>query len=125
MNVQEEGVVSKATYSATLGRKELLTLKCRLAAVIAAAMVSLLGSAGAFAQGSGDANKVLTGAAAFGDWHQDAPGVRRLFTIKDLPPIGTNTDNYAEVVAMPAGARPKAPEGLPSRWSIQALRKLE
>lgn len=32
--------------------------------------------------------KVLTGAAAFGDWHSDAPGVRRLITAEDLPEIG-------------------------------------
>jgi glucose/arabinose dehydrogenase len=37
--------------------------------------------------------------------------VWRKFTLQDLVPIGAETQNYSEVVAMPAGARPKVPEG--------------
>jgi len=36
--------------------------------------------------------RVLTGAAAFGDWRTDAPGVRRKITEADLPaPFATAT----------------------------------
>ena len=34
----------------------------------------------------GGTGGVLTGAAAFGDWRSDAPGVRRLIRVEDLPP---------------------------------------
>jgi hypothetical protein len=33
---------------------------------------------------AGDAEPLLTGAKAFGDWHDDAPGVRRKITVADL-----------------------------------------
>jgi glucose/arabinose dehydrogenase len=58
-----------------------------------------------------DANKVLVGAAACGDWHNDAPGVRRLITAHDLPEIGKEEPSIAEVVPIPVGARPRVPEG--------------
>ena len=56
---------------------------------------------------------VLVGAAAFGDWRSDAPGVRRLIRVEDLPaPFGTpSARNSPRVVPRPAEARPKAPEG--------------
>jgi glucose/arabinose dehydrogenase len=54
---------------------------------------------------------LLKGKAAFGGWQQDKPGVRRLLTLQDLPPIGKSTPNFAEVVSMPAGAKPNAPAG--------------
>src|SRR4029450_2636152 len=44
---------------------------------------------GAAAAGTG---AVLTGAAAFGDWRSDAPGVRRLIRVEDLPaPFATSS----------------------------------
>ena len=58
-------------------------------------------------------NTVLTRKAAFGDWTQDAPGVRRKITVVDLPPPFA-TDSASEgpsVVAPPAGAMPKVPAG--------------
>jgi glucose/arabinose dehydrogenase len=56
---------------------------------------------------------VLVGAAAFGDWRSDAPGVRRLIRVEDLPaPFGTpSARNSPRVVSRPADARPRAPEG--------------
>jgi glucose/arabinose dehydrogenase len=42
----------------------------------------VVGSAAAFGQSS----PVLTGAAAYGDWRSDAPGVRRKITPSDMPP---------------------------------------
>ena len=56
---------------------------------------------------------VRTGAAAFGDWKDDAPGVRRHITAADLPkPFATQSaSRSARVVAAPAGALPKVPRG--------------
>jgi glucose/arabinose dehydrogenase len=54
---------------------------------------------------------VLTGKAAFGGWQQDKPGLRRLLTAQDLPPIGKSTPNFSEVAPMPADARPRVPSG--------------
>lgn len=56
---------------------------------------------------------VRTGGAAFGDWKDDAPGVRRHITAADLPkPFATQSaSRSARVVAAPAGALPKVPRG--------------
>jgi glucose/arabinose dehydrogenase len=56
---------------------------------------------------------VLTGQAAMGDWTTDAPGVRRKLTPADLPaPYATKSaENSAPMVARPAGALPRVPEG--------------
>jgi glucose/arabinose dehydrogenase len=77
---------------------------------IAGAMFALLmsGSIRAAAQETG---VLLKGKAAFGAWQQDKPGVRRLLTAQDLPPIGKSIPNFAEVVSMPAGAKPNVPAG--------------
>lgn len=80
-------------------------------AILVAASIWLLSGSTVFAQSPGESGKILTGNAAYGDWRKDAPGVRRKFTLPDLAPIGTETQNYSEVVAMAAGARPKVPEG--------------
>jgi glucose/arabinose dehydrogenase len=55
--------------------------------------------------------QVLKGQAAFGDWQSDKPGVRRLLTPQDLPPVSAPTYGPAEVVPMPAGAKPLVPDG--------------
>jgi glucose/arabinose dehydrogenase len=55
--------------------------------------------------------QTLRGAAAFGSWRDDKPGVRRLLTPQDMPPISKPTYGLAQVVAMPAGARPQVPNG--------------
>ncbi|HEY1722953.1 MAG TPA: sorbosone dehydrogenase family protein [Magnetospirillaceae bacterium] len=59
------------------------------------------------------ATDVLTGAAAFDDWHSDAPGVRRLIKPTDLPaPYETQSAvNNARFVERPSGFLPKVPEG--------------
>ena len=56
---------------------------------------------------------MLTGADAFGDCKQDAPGVTRHITAKDLPPPGEteSASNAPDPVPMPEGAMPKVPEG--------------
>jgi glucose/arabinose dehydrogenase len=55
--------------------------------------------------------QVLRGEAAFGSWRDDKPGVKRLLTLQDLPPISTPTYGLAQVVAIPPGARPQVPDG--------------
>ena len=55
----------------------------------------------------------VTGAAAYGDWHTDAPGVRRLIRPDDLPPIHDtpSASNGASIIDRPAGAAPRVPPG--------------
>src|SRR5437016_9291499 len=57
--------------------------------------------------------RVLTGREALGDWTTDAPGVRRKITVADLarPYETPSANNFPRLVARPAGAWPKAPEG--------------
>jgi glucose/arabinose dehydrogenase len=56
---------------------------------------------------------LLTGQAALGDWHSDAPGVRRRITVADLPaPNATpSSRNGPKIVPRPEGALPKVPPG--------------
>src|SRR5581483_6323112 len=51
--------------------------------------------------------------AAMGDWTTDAPGVRRLITVADLPPPNAtpSSNNGPRIVPRPAGAWPKVPPG--------------
>ena len=60
-----------------------------------------------------DESATRTGAAAYGDWRSDAPGVRRKLTAADMPAPGATRSvaNPSRVVARPDGALPKAPEG--------------
>jgi len=59
------------------------------------------------------ASDTLTGQAAFGDWHSDAPGVRRLIRPEDMPrPNATpSASNGGFIVKRPAGAMPRVPDG--------------
>lgn len=56
---------------------------------------------------------VLKGTAAFGDWHTDKPGVRRLLTAADLPaPYSTpSASNRPDVIPRRPGAKPSVPSG--------------
>ncbi len=56
---------------------------------------------------------VLTGAAAFGSWHDDAPGKRRHISADALPPpyASPSAGNTVRVVRAPAGAQLKVPGG--------------
>ncbi len=60
-----------------------------------------------------DDSATRIGAAAYGDWRSDAPGVRRKLTAADLPAPGASRSvaNPSRVVARPEGALPKAPDG--------------
>ncbi len=57
--------------------------------------------------------QVLRGKAAFGDWRADAPGVRRLIRVTDLPkPYATGSAvNGPRIVPRPDGAWPQVPKG--------------
>jgi glucose/arabinose dehydrogenase len=57
--------------------------------------------------------KVRTGAAAFGDWRQDAPGVARYIRPDDLPAphASASSSNSVNVVRRPNGAALKVPPG--------------
>jgi len=60
-----------------------------------------------------DSAAPLVGAAAYGDWRGDAPGVRRKLTPADMPPPLSSEPvaNPSRLVARPKGAQPKAPPG--------------
>ena len=60
-----------------------------------------------------DTQALLTGTKAFGDWHDDAPGVRRKITVADLPPpfATESAGNGPHIVPRPPGAEPKVPPG--------------
>jgi glucose/arabinose dehydrogenase len=66
---------------------------------------------------------LLTGAAAFGDWRTDAPGVRRLIRPSDEPPpyASRSASNAPEVVPRPSAAMPKAPPGFKVTLFAQGL----
>jgi glucose/arabinose dehydrogenase len=57
--------------------------------------------------------ELRTGKAAFGDYRSDAPGVRRLITVRDLPAPYTSptVDNGPRMVPRPADTIPKVPSG--------------
>jgi len=59
------------------------------------------------------APQLLTGLAAYGDWHADAPGVRRKITAEDLPPpfASPSSRETAHIIAQPAGAHLSLPPG--------------
>ncbi|MER9584149.1 sorbosone dehydrogenase family protein [Mesorhizobium sp. M0276] len=80
----------------------------RLAGLALFAAVFL--AAAAFAQ---QAEPVLKGAAAFGDWRADRPGVRRLIKPNDLPKpdVTKSASNSAGLAERPADAKPKLPPG--------------
>jgi glucose/arabinose dehydrogenase len=69
--------------------------------------------------------KVLKGKEAFGDWTDDAPGVRRHITIYDIPrPNETKSaDNGPKLVPRPKDAWPKAPAGFKVELIAEKLTK--
>jgi glucose/arabinose dehydrogenase len=82
----------------------------------AAGCVSLLAAEAAFGQ-------VLQGDAAIGNWHDDKPGVRRLLRAQDLPAVSKPTYGAAQVVPVPAGARPQVPDGFTAALVASDLHK--
>jgi glucose/arabinose dehydrogenase len=76
--------------------------------VVTAALVGV-----AAVTAAGQSALVLTGAAAYGDWRGDAPGIRRKITPADMPsPYATPSANHHPGIAVrPDGASPQAPPG--------------
>ncbi len=79
-----------------------------VAAVVTAAV--LTGARPLLAQ---TARPLLQGKAAFGDWHTDSPGTRRLITPKDLPAPepAASAQNFVRSVARTDMQKPNAPKG--------------
>lgn len=79
------------------------------------AMLAMVGAGMALMAGlpKPSAEPLLKGAAAFGDWRSDHPGVRRLITAADLPkPFATpSARNSPRVVPQPDGAWPQVLPG--------------
>ena len=72
-----------------------------LAMMVVFAVVS---GTGVSAQSPAEAAKVLRGnPAAFGDWREDAPGIRRLITIA-LPEIRPEVANLVELAPKPGAS---------------------
>lgn len=92
----------------------------RTAVAITAAIGVLAGTAGT---SQAQEDEVLRGAAAFGGWEQDRPGLTRLFTIGDLPPIGPATPNSGNVVPRPEGAAPAVPAGFSAELVATGLQQ--
>jgi hypothetical protein len=89
---------------------------------IAAARIALRASAKVLAASAQESREqLLKGQAAFGGWQQGKPGVRRLFTLQDLPPIGESTPSFSEVVLRPAGAKPQVPADLVASGLAESL----
>jgi glucose/arabinose dehydrogenase len=67
----------------------------------------------ALARGAEPTGELRRHQAAMGDWTTDAPGVRRLITVGDLPaPYDTpSVDNGPHLIRRPTGAWPKVPAG--------------
>jgi len=59
------------------------------------------------------AQQTITGQAAFADWNQQQPGVRREITLADLPQPKPDeaVNNTPHVIPRPADAWPVAPAG--------------
>jgi glucose/arabinose dehydrogenase len=71
-----------------------------------------------------ETGNVLKGKDAFGNWKDDAPGVRRLIKVSDLPPalLTPSAANSPDTVKMPRGAKPKVAKGFTVELVASGLR---
>jgi glucose/arabinose dehydrogenase len=87
----------------------------RLLGVSAVLCLPLLSSLTAYSSDTSAAPKpqVITGQAAFADWNQQEPGIRRKITLADLPEPNPAeaVNNTPHVIPRPADAWPLAPAG--------------
>src|SRR3984957_16225811 len=88
-----------------------LSMKGILAIIFVAGSIAL--SAGYPSVCAAEIQPLLTGAKGFGDWHDDAPGMRRKITVADLPPpfATESAGNDPQIVPRPPYAEPKVPPG--------------
>ena len=84
-----------------------------------ATLVAASGAAAVFGQSA-----PLVGAAAFGDWRADSPGVVRLIRPGDLPRPGAtaSSSNTSHVVTRPAASMPQVPPGFKVELFASGLR---
>jgi hypothetical protein len=63
----------------------------------------------------------LVGAAAFGDWRSDKPGLSRIIKPEDMPKPGATSSvaNFPHVVPRPPAAIPQVPTGFKSNYSLR------
>jgi glucose/arabinose dehydrogenase len=94
----------------------LSTLPFVLAGIVAASPATLMAQNG---------SKTITGQAAFTDYSQEHPGVRRKITAADLPqPKETESvDNGPSVIPRPDGAWPVAPPGFKVQLYAQGFKE--
>ncbi|MER8832700.1 sorbosone dehydrogenase family protein [Mesorhizobium sp. M0909] len=87
----------------------------------AAVAVALLAATPAAAQQADQ--KVLKGEAAFGDWHADRPGVRRLIGPQDMPAAdpAQSASNGGGVAERPESAEPELPPGFSAEMIASGL----
>jgi len=106
------GICSACEKTTTdIDRNRLRTNKRTTIAIAAMTVFALLSGAGLSAQSATESGKVLRGKAAFGDWREDAPGIRRLITLADLPEIAPEVANLVELAPKPADAVLHVPDG--------------
>jgi glucose/arabinose dehydrogenase len=76
-------------------------------------LLSILATAAAMPALAQSNPQTVTGQAAFADWNQQQPGVRRKITVADLPEPkpDESVQNQPHVIAKPADAWPIAPPG--------------
>ena len=96
------------------------------AAVLAATLVTMIATgitSGETAPRVLAQGKLLHGIGSVGDWTNDAPGVRHLVRLSDLPaPYATpNIGNNPHVVPRPTGSMLKAPDGFKVEQYAQGL----
>ncbi|MER9053399.1 sorbosone dehydrogenase family protein [Mesorhizobium sp. M0213] len=87
----------------------------------AAVAVALLAATPAAAQQADQ--KVLKGEAAFGDWHADRPGVRRLIGPQDMPAAdpAQSASNGGGMAERPESAEPELPPGFSAEMIASGL----
>ena len=76
--------------------------------------IMLLTTGVVVAETSMSEQNVLKGREAFGGWHKDRTGLRRLLRLlrpEDQPPIGKSSSKWAESVKRSKRAKPIAPNG--------------
>ncbi len=88
----------------------LAALPLLLAGIVAASPLTAIAQSGAVGS---NPSKTITGPAAFTDYTQQHPGVRRKITVADLPEPreAESVDNGPDLVPRPDGAWPQAPAG--------------
>jgi glucose/arabinose dehydrogenase len=93
-------------------------MKSRVLLISAAALALTFAPAQSFA-----AQAIKTGKAAFGDWRDDAPGVRRLIKPGDLPKPAANESvaNFPDKAAKNPDAKPNVPQGFKVEAVVSGL----